>query len=90
MCRLELTHVDAYHRRLLAEESLGKCAGELGLSDARWPEEQEAAYRTIRIGESCASPPHRLGDRLYCFFLTDNALVEPLFEMYEPLAFFLG
>src|SRR5215208_7330060 len=61
---LELAHVDANHGRLLAEEGFGQRAGELGLSNARWPEEQEAAYRAIRIGESRASPPHRFGDCL--------------------------
>src|SRR3712207_8795902 len=48
--------------------------------------------RKLPMGRFGSESPARarLGDRLYGFLLADNALVEPLFEMYEPLAFLLG
>ena len=77
-------------RRLVAEESLGQSPRELGLAHTRWPEEQEAPYRTIRVGEAGARPSDRLGDRAYGFALPDDPLVELLLEAHEPLPLFLG
>ena len=49
MALLELTHVDAHHRRLVPEEGLGERAGELSLPNAGGPEEEEAPYGSVGI-----------------------------------------
>ena len=44
-----LAHVEADQRALVVEHELGERAGELGLADPRWAEEDEGADRTVRI-----------------------------------------
>src|SRR5215475_6405547 len=62
-----LAHVDADHGPLVVEEELGERLGQLGLADARRPEEQERSGRPVRVGDPGPGPAHRVrhrGDRL--------------------------
>ena len=85
-----LRHVDLDHRVLVAEEELGERARELGLADARGPEEDERAGRPLRVLDARAGAADRLGhgdDRLV---LADDALVQLLLHPHEPLGLGLG
>ena len=44
-------HVDADHRPLVVEQEVGERARELGLADARRPEEEERADRPVGVGQ---------------------------------------
>ena len=72
MLLLILRHVDPDHVRLVIEQELGERARELGLADARGPEEQEAADRPVRILEAGARAANRGGDRRHGGILTDH------------------
>ena len=61
MLLLVFGHVYPDHRRFLPEERLGERARELGLPDARGPEEEEAAYGAVRVRESGPRAPYGLG-----------------------------
>ena len=64
-----------------AEQRLGERAGELGLADAGRAEEEEAADRPVRVAESRARAPDRLGDRLDRLVLADDAVVQLLLQL---------
>ena len=71
-----LGHVDADHRPLVVEEELGQRAGQLGLADARRPEEEERPDGTVGVAQPGAAAPDGVGhggDRLV---LPHHALVE--------------
>src|SRR5918997_537479 len=86
---LELAHVNAHHRRLVPEEGLGERPRELGLSYACRTEEQEAAYRAVRIREPRPRAADSLGDRLDSLLLADDPLMQLLLEAHEPLTLLL-
>ena len=86
---LELAHVEADHHVLAAEQRLGERPGELRLADAGRAEEEEAAVGGAGIGEPGAGTPNRLRDRLDRLVLADDALVQPLLELQEPVALLL-
>ena len=78
-------HVDADQRLLIVEEILGERTRELGLADARRPEEDKRADRPIRIRESAARTDDGFGDRDDRFVLADDTLVELVVELEELL-----
>src|SRR5579862_8025363 len=49
----ELGHVDPNQRVLRIKQEIGERLAQLGLADARRPQEQEGAVRPPRIGQSC-------------------------------------
>ncbi len=53
---LVLTHVDAHHGAVVIEQEVGQGAGQLGLADARRPEEDERPDRPV---ESCSPERER-------------------------------
>src|SRR5207245_4990016 len=57
-----LRHVDLDHRVLVTEQELGEGARQLGLADARGPEEDERAGRALRVLDAGARAPDRLRD----------------------------
>ena len=57
----ELAHVEARQRGLVVEEKLRERLGQLGLADARRPEEEERADRLLRIAQPDATTAHGLG-----------------------------
>src|SRR5919106_836991 len=86
MALLELAHVEADHQVLVPEESLRERARQLRLPDARWPEEEEAADRPVRVAEPCSRAADRLRDGGHRLLLADDPRVQVLFELHEPLA----
>ena len=77
---LELAHVEADHRVLVAEERLGERAGELSLADPGRAEEQEAADRPARVAEAGSGAARCFCDRGYRLLLADDPRVERLLE----------
>ena len=86
---LELAHVEADHHVLVAEERLGERPRELRLADAGRAEEQEAPVGPVRVGEPGAGAAHGLRDGLDRLVLADDALVQLLLELQEPVALLL-
>jgi hypothetical protein len=86
---LVLAHVEADHHVLATEQRLRECARELRLADAGRPQEQEAAVRTAGVGEPGAGATNRLCDGLDGLVLTDDALVQALLELQEPVPLLL-
>src|SRR5918997_121535 len=86
---LELRHVYPDHGVLLAEEVLGEGTGELGLADARGPEEDEASDRALRVLDAGPGAPYGLGDGLDRLLLAHYPLVQDGLEVQEPLGLLL-
>ena len=70
---------------LVVEQELGERTRELGLADARGPEEQERADRAARVLEAGTGAPDRVGHGRDRLVLADDALVEPLLHVDELL-----
>ena len=51
-------HVDAHHRVLVVEQERRQRLGQLGLADARGPEEHERADRPVRVLQAGARAAH--------------------------------
>ncbi|KAG0751077.1 hypothetical protein G6F24_014663 [Rhizopus arrhizus] len=83
-----LGHVDAQQRALIAIDGLGQCLGEFGLAHTRRPEEQEGGHWLAAFAQARARQPHGIGHGTYCFVLAHQALVQPLLQMQQLLAFF--
>ncbi len=84
----ELGHVEAHHRVLVVEEELGESLGELGLADARRPQEHERADRAVGVLQPGTRAPHGASDGFDRLFLADDALAERALHVDElvPLA----
>src|SRR5690606_38180608 len=63
----------------------GERARELGLADAGWTEEQEAADRSVRILQARTRTAHRRGDGADRRLLTDHALAQAVLHLREAL-----
>ena len=72
-------------RALVVEHELGERLRELGLADARRAEEDERADRPVRVLQTRARAPERVGDGLDRRVLADDALVQPLLHVDELL-----
>src|SRR5215207_2461381 len=90
MALLEFAHVDAHHRRLLAEEGFGQSARQLRLAYPGGPQEEEALYRTVGVREPSPGPADGLGHCFDSLFLADDPFVQLLFEAHEALTLLLG
>src|SRR5262249_13823380 len=80
-----LGHVDAYHRRFVVEQSLGKRSSDFGLSDSRRAQENERADRSIGVFEARSRADDGVGHRLDRLLLADHTLVQALPEAEELL-----
>src|SRR5215203_1738520 len=85
-----LGHVQTDHGVLVAEEVLGERPRELGLADARGPEEDERAARAVRVLDACEGPPYGAGDGLYGLLLPDDAPVQGVLHLQEARGLLLG
>ena len=85
----ELAHVDLDERVLAAEHELGERLGELRLPDAGGAEEDERADRALRILEAGAGAADGLRDDLDRLLLADDALVERVLHVEQPLGLLL-
>ena len=79
-------HVDADHGVLVAEDRLGERLGQLGLADAGRAEEQEGGDRPAAFAQAGAGEAHGVAHRLDRLVLADDALVQPLLHLDQPLA----
>ena len=82
-----LRHVETDHVRLVVEQARGQRARQLGLADARRPQEDERADRALRVLEARARPDHGVGDRLHRLVLSDQPPVEQIAELEQLFAF---
>src|SRR5439155_8906629 len=76
-----LAHVEADQRALVVEHELGERAGELGLADPRWAEEDEGADRAVRVLQAGSGAAERVRNRLDGLVLADDALVQALLHV---------
>ena len=82
---LVLGHVEADEGAIVVEHELGEGPRELRLPHPRRPEEDERADRAVRVLQSRARAPKRVGHRLDGLVLPYDALVEPLLHVDELL-----
>ena len=87
---MELTHVDLDERVGVTEKELGQRLGQLGLSHAGRPGEDERARRPLRVFKACAGAPDRLGDRLDGVILADDALVKLILHAQQARGLLFG
>ena len=83
-----LGHVDAQQRTFIAIDRLGQRLGEFGLAHAGRSEEQESRHRLAAFAQARPRQPHGIGHRAHRFVLAHEALVQPLLQMQQLLAFF--
>ena len=86
MLLLILRHVDTRHHRLVVEEIFSQCLGQLRLTDTRGAEEDEGGDRPLRVLQSCPRTAHGIADGGDGFVLSDDPLVELVFEAQQLLA----
>jgi len=86
----ELAHVELDEGVLAAEHEFGQHFGQLGLADARRPQEDERPDRAAGVLQPGAGPAHGLADRVDRLVLADDALVQLGFHLQQPLGFLLG
>ena len=80
-----LGHVHTDHVLLVVEQVLRQRAGELRLADTRRPKEDEAADGAVRVAQPRPRAPDRVRHGLDGGVLADDALVQPLLDVEQPL-----
>ena len=83
---LILAHVDTSHHRLVVEEVFGESLGKLRLTHTGGAEENERGYRSLGILKTGTTTAHSIADSLNSLVLTNDTLVQLLFEMKQFLA----
>ena len=78
-----LGHIDTNQRTLIVKEELGQRLCQLGLTDAGGSQEEEAAQRTVGIGQARAAPADCRSNRRHGFVLTNNAQVKLALKVLE-------
>src|SRR5256886_7159792 len=83
----EFRHIEAHQRLFGAEEKFRKAPGDLGLADTGRPKEEEASDRTRRRFQSRTAAADGASERGNRLVLTDDALVQFLFDAQKLLLF---
>ena len=83
-------HIYTNHVLLIVKQSFGKRFAKLGLADARRSEEEEGAYRAVRVLYARTRTEYCVRNALHRFILTDDTVVKLLVEMQELLPFALN
>ena len=83
-----LRHVEAHHRVLVAVDGFGERLGQLRLANAGRPQEKERRGRPAALAKARARQTHGVAHRLNRLFLPDDALVQALLQLDQPLALF--
>ena len=65
---------------LVVKQHLRKRLAQLCFAHARRPQEDERADWPVRVLQAAAAAANGVGDRLNRFVLSDDALMQPLFE----------
>ena len=86
----ELAHVDLDERVLAAEHELGERPRQLGLADPGGPHEDERADRPLRVLEPGPRAPDGAADRVDRLLLADDAAVEGVLHVEQPLLLLLA
>ena len=81
-----LRHVDADERLLVVEEELRQRPGQLRLADARRAQEHERADGPLWVLEPRPSAPYRVRDHRDRLVLADDACVQRVLHMQQPLS----
>src|SRR5690606_14042771 len=85
-----LAHVERDERVLVVEQELGERLGELGLSDAGRPSEDERTGWPLRVLEAGPRAADRLRENRDGLLLPDDALVQRLLHEDETRGLLLG
>ena len=83
---LILRHVDTCHHLLVVEQVFCQRLRQLGLADTRGAEEDERGYRALRVLQSGTRAAYGIRDGCDGFVLSDDALVQFLFQVEQLLA----
>ena len=83
---LILRHVDSCHHRLVVEEVVCQSLGEFGLTNTRRTQEDKRGDRSFRILQTCPTAPDGIRYRRDSLLLSDDTLVEFIFQMEQFLA----
>ena len=86
---LVLAHVDTRHQRLVVEEVVGQCLGQLRLTHTCGAEEDERTDWFLGVLQSSPAASDCIAHCCYGLVLPDHPLVEFLFEVEQLLAFAL-
>ena len=81
-----LRHVDADHAALIVEKRLRQGLRQFRLADARRAEEDERADWAVRIFDARTRPQDCLADDAHGLILSNDALMQYIFESQELLA----
>ena len=84
---LILAHVDTGHHGLVVEKVVGQGFSELRLTHTCGAEEDEGADGSLRVLQSCTTAAHGIADGTDGFILTNDTLVQFLFQVDEFGAF---
>ena len=84
---LILRHVDANHRALVVEQVLGQRPRQFGFADAGRSQEDERCRSADWGLQARPRAEDRFGNRVDGFVLSDDALVQFVFEMQQLCAF---
>ena len=78
-------HVDADHSASFVEEPFRNLPGQQGLADARGPDEEKDADRTVLVLQSGSCAEDRARHALHGFVLPHDAACEVVGECFQPL-----
>ena len=84
MCIRDSVYAD--HVALVVKEALSQRLRQLRLAHARRAQEEEAAYRPVRVGDAGARALDGLGHEPYGLVLAHDALVDDLVQVQQLLA----
>ena len=84
-----LGHVDPNHVLFGVKEELGEGAGQLGLAHAGGTQEEEAADGPLGVAEAGAGATDGVGHGDDGLLLADDALVQPILHVEQPLGLLL-
>ena len=85
-----LGHVEGDQRRVVTEQELGECLGELGLADTGRAEEDERARRTLRVLQAGRVRRIDCDTAATGVLLADDPLVQLVFHVEEALGLLFG
>ena len=76
----ELGHINPHHGIIIVEQILGHGLRQFGLTDTRWPEEQERPKRAIFVVQTGTGPADRVGNCTHGLLLTDYTATKFVFH----------
>lgn len=85
-----LRHVNADHCIFVTVNGCRKRLGQFCFAHASWSKKQKGRGRSLALAQTSACQSHRVRDRINGFVLTDDALMQAIFQRQQFLAFLAG